>query len=81
MADSDFVTDAQVAALAAAIAARVVGAPTVLVWSGTGFRRKGGGTDLTARPTTGPLWLMGGGVSDRPSWANEDGDSHDAEEV
>lgn len=56
----------------------LAGAPMILVWSGTGFRRIGGSVDLSARPTTNPLWLLGGSISSRPSWLNQDGDVHDA---
>lgn len=49
-------------------------APVVLLWSGTGWRRPGGTTDLAARPTTGPLQLIGGTVANRPAWANQPGD-------
>lgn len=53
-------------------------AAVVVVWSGTGFRLPGAGTDLGSRPSSNPLHLIGGTVSDRPSWANQDGDAHDA---
>lgn len=49
-------------------------AAMVLTYSGTGYRRRGGSVDLTARPTSNPIILSGGPLSARPSWADQDGD-------
>lgn len=45
----------------------VADAPMVLTYSGTGYRRRGGSVDLTARPTSNPIILSGGPLSARPS--------------
>ncbi len=51
-------------------------APVEVIWTGSAWRIVGTAVNLSARPTTGPLILVGGSVANRPTWANQDGDIH-----
>lgn len=51
-------------------------APVEVIWTGSAWRIVGTAVNLSARPTAGPLILVGGSAADRPVWANQDGDIH-----
>lgn len=53
-----------------------VSTPVTIIWTGSAWRLVGSAVNLSARPTTGPLILVGGAAANRPTWANQDGDIH-----